>query len=97
MEELLPYVDGWVVLKAGRTLFQGTTDALVREADFLEKEGLALPECITLWNKLAAQYGLQEEKPCLTPETLAERLERELLAEDTLRDRGGRLECGESC
>ncbi|MFD3259974.1 energy-coupling factor transporter ATPase [Paenibacillus lentus] len=91
MEELLPYVDGWIVMKGGRTLFQGTTDALVREAACLEEEGLALPECITLWNKLAADYGLEAEKPCLTPESLVERLAEVLSAEGRPRDREGRL------
>ncbi|MUG46451.1 energy-coupling factor transporter ATPase [Paenibacillus woosongensis] len=97
MEELLPYVDGWIVMKGGRTLFQGTTDALVREAAFLEREGLALPECITLWNRLAAEYGLEAEKPCLTPESLAERIAEVLSAAGTLRGREERMACGESC
>lgn len=97
MEELLPYVDGWIVMKGGRTLFQGTTEAMVREAAVLEQEGLALPECITLWNRLAAEYGLEAEKPCLTPESLAERLAEVLSAGGSLRDREERLACGESC
>ncbi|MGG4555178.1 energy-coupling factor transporter ATPase [Paenibacillus humicus] len=97
MEELLPYVDGWIVMKGGRTLFQGTTAALVREAAFLEREGLALPECITLWNRLATEYGLEAEKPCLTPESLAERLAEVLSAAGTLRGREERMACGESC
>lgn len=97
MEELLPYVDGWIVMKGGRTLFQGPTDAMVKEAAFLEREGLALPECITLWNRLAAEYGLEAEKPCLTPESLAERLAEVLSAAGALRDREGRMACGESC
>ncbi|WP_055106612.1 energy-coupling factor transporter ATPase [Paenibacillus ihumii] len=90
MEELLPYADGWVIMKNGRTLFQGTTDALVREAAFLEQEGLAIPECITLWNKLAAEYGLEAEKPCLTPESLADRLAEVLAAEGGAGEREGR-------
>lgn len=90
MEELLPYADGWVVMKGGRTLFQGMTDALVREAAFLEQEGLAIPECITLWNKLAAEYGLEAEKPCLTPESLADRLAEVLAAEGGAGEREGR-------
>ncbi|WP_110930297.1 energy-coupling factor transporter ATPase [Paenibacillus bouchesdurhonensis] len=96
LEELLPYVDGWIVMKRGRKLFQGTTDALVREAAFLEQEGLALPECITLWNQLAAEYGLEAEKPCLTPNSLAERLAQIYAAADTLRDGEERSPCGES-
>ncbi|AZK44923.1 energy-coupling factor transporter ATPase [Paenibacillus lentus] len=96
MEELLPYVDGWIIMKSGRTLFQGTTDALVRESAVLEQEGLALPECITLWNQLAAQYGMEGEKPCLTPDSLAERLEQAFLAAGRSKDREERLACGES-
>ncbi|RCX13575.1 energy-coupling factor transport system ATP-binding protein [Fontibacillus phaseoli] len=75
MEEMLPYVNTWILMKDGAKVFQGPAAGLVREAGRLEKEfGLAVPACITTWNEIAARFGLEAEEPCLTPETLAGRV-----------------------
>ncbi|MGG6311534.1 energy-coupling factor transporter ATPase [Paenibacillus macerans] len=79
MEEMLPYADQWIVMKDGRKAFQGTAAELAREAPRLEAEGLAIPACIGYWNAAAARYGLEGEVPCLTVESLAERLAKLLL------------------
>ncbi|MEF2966232.1 ATP-binding cassette domain-containing protein [Paenibacillus sp. M1] len=77
MEEMLPYVDTWVVMKEGAKAFQGTAADLVREAGRLEREcGLAIPACISVWNRVAARFGLEGEEPCLTPDSLAARVAR---------------------
>ncbi len=77
MEEMLPYVDTWIVMKGGTKVFQGSPAELVRESGRLEREcGLAVPACITTWNQVAARFGLEHEEPCLTPEKLAERVVR---------------------
>lgn len=76
MEEMLPYAEQWIVMKEGRKSFQGSAAELAREAPRLEAEGLAIPASVRYWNKAAAQYGLADEPPCLTPEALAERLAR---------------------
>lgn len=74
IDELLPYSEQWVVMKDGSKIFQGTTEELVSHAGQLEVEGLAVPEPIRYWNRIAGKYGLEHEKPCLTPAALAERL-----------------------
>lgn len=74
MEEILPYADQWIVMEDGHKSFQGSVKELVQEAGRLEASGLAIPDCIRYWNAAAAHYGLEEEEPCLTAESLAERL-----------------------
>lgn len=74
MEEMLPYADTWIVMKDGRKIFQGSKIELVREANTLAKSGLSLPTCITEWNQLAARFGLEHEKPCLTAGSAAARI-----------------------
>jgi energy-coupling factor transport system ATP-binding protein len=76
IEEMLPYVDTWIVMKDGRIIFQGPPAELVREERSLTESGLALPECIRYWNRLAARFGLEHEEPCLTAEAIADRLAR---------------------
>lgn len=74
LEEMLPYAEQWIVMKAGRKTFQGSAAELAREAGRLEAEGLAIPACIRYWNAAAARFGLEAEEPCLTAAMLAERL-----------------------
>ncbi|TYA11602.1 energy-coupling factor transporter ATPase [Paenibacillus faecis] len=77
LQEMLPYAGLWIVMKEGRLAFQGGAAELVREAERLERDcGLAVPACIAMWNEVAGRLGLSGEEPCLTPETLAERLAR---------------------
>ncbi|GGH37960.1 energy-coupling factor transporter ATPase [Paenibacillus segetis] len=82
MEEMLPYVDQWVVMQEGNKIFQGSAAQIVREAKNLEDRGLTLPSCISLWNQIAARLGLEAEEPCLTIEALASRLEGLLRVRD---------------
>ncbi|MEK4508618.1 energy-coupling factor transporter ATPase [Paenibacillus sp. FSL K6-2524] len=89
MEEMLPYVDQWIVMQDGRKTFQGSAAELTREALKLEASGLALPSCISYWNQIATRFGLEMEEPCLTVEALAERLERVLQVHDTAEGGGG--------
>lgn len=74
MEEILPFADQWIVMEDGHKSFQGSVKELVQEAGRLEASGLAVPDCIRYWNEVAAHYGLEEEEPCLTAESLADRL-----------------------
>lgn len=74
MEEMLPYVNHWIMMKDGRVAFQGTRTELVRESNLLATLGLSLPSCITEWCKIANQFGLENEEPCLTAESVANRL-----------------------
>ncbi|WP_068779572.1 energy-coupling factor transporter ATPase [Paenibacillus sp. GM2] len=74
IEEMLPYADTWIVMKDGRTIFQGSPSELACEEHRLSEAGLALPECIRIWSQLAARFGLEHEKPCFSAKALAERL-----------------------
>lgn len=74
MEEILPFADQWIVMEDGHKSFQGSVKELVQEAGRLQASGLAIPDCIRYWNEVAAHYGLEEEEPCLTAESLAYRL-----------------------
>lgn len=92
MEEMLPYVDTWIVMKGGAKVFQGSPAELVRESGWLEKEcGLAVPACITTWHIIAARFGLEDEEPCLISEKLAWRVARLLEGhgESIMREGGG--------
>lgn len=74
IEEMLPYADTWIVMKDGRTIFQGSLSELALEEHRLSEAGLALPECIRIWSQIATRFGLQHEKPCFSAEAIAERL-----------------------
>lgn len=74
MEEMLSYVDQWIVMKDGEVSFEGTVQELIQESKRLEEEGLALPASIRYWRALSDRFGLEAEEPCLTPEKLAERI-----------------------
>lgn len=74
IEEMLPYVNHWIMMKDGNVAFQGTRTELVRESSSLATLGLSLPSCITEWCKIANQFGLENEEPCLTAESVANRL-----------------------
>ncbi|AWB43239.1 ABC transporter ATP-binding protein [Paenibacillus sp. CAA11] len=81
LEEMLPFADRWVMMKEGRCRFQGTSAQLVQEAPQLEAEGFTLPDCIHIWRRLAAAYGLEQEEPCFSAGELAGRI-RQLLEEE---------------
>ncbi|MFD1177379.1 energy-coupling factor transporter ATPase [Paenibacillus puldeungensis] len=74
MEEMLSYVDQWIVMKDGEVSFEGTVQELIQDSKRLEEEGLALPASIRYWRALSDRFGLEAEEPCLTPEKLAERI-----------------------
>ncbi|GIO37934.1 energy-coupling factor transporter ATP-binding protein EcfA2 [Paenibacillus antibioticophila] len=90
IEEMLPYAGLWIVMHQGKKVFQGSPAELVHEAARLESEyQLAVPACIKVWNRLAEQYGLEQEAPCLTAEQTAARISRLLEAGDIERKGGG--------
>lgn len=90
MEEMLPYVDKWIVMKDGTRVFQGSAAELVREAGRLERDcGIAVPSCISIWKNIADQFGLEEEEPCLTPEAVAARMARWFAEHSGKREGGG--------
>lgn len=74
MDELLPYADHWVLLKEGGIAFQGSGQALAAEPDLLENCGLTVPHSLRYWKAVSERFGLEDEKPCLTAESLAERI-----------------------
>lgn len=74
MEEMLSYVNQWIVMKDGEVSFEGTIQELIQESKRLEEEGLALPASIRYWRALSDRFGLEAEEPCLMPEKLAERI-----------------------
>ncbi|MBT2289599.1 energy-coupling factor transporter ATPase [Paenibacillus albidus] len=74
MDELLPYADSWVVLEKGRKAFQGSTRELARDPFILEQCGLTVPQSLRYWRAVADRFGLDDEAPCLTAESLAERI-----------------------
>lgn len=87
MEEMLPYVDQWIVMNEGSKTFQGSVADLVHHARRLEESGLALPPCIRYWNRISARFGLEAEEPCLTAKAVAERLEKLLLVHSAAKER----------
>ncbi|GGF93593.1 energy-coupling factor transporter ATP-binding protein EcfA2 [Paenibacillus albidus] len=74
MDELLPYADSWVVLEKGRKAFQGSAQELARDPFILEQCGLTVPQSLRYWRAVADRFGLDNEAPCLTAESLAERI-----------------------
>lgn len=72
MDELLPYADQWIVLKEGSTVFQGNVKALADDPTILERCGLTVPQSLRYWRAVADHFGLANEAPCLTAESLAE-------------------------
>lgn len=89
IEEMLPFAESWIVMKDGTPIFEGTPAELVREERYLSEAGLALPECIRLWNQLAIKLGLEHEEPCLSAEAIAERVAALYEHEVHLPTRGG--------
>lgn len=90
IEEMLPYADTWIVMHQGTKVFQGGPGELVREAGRLEREcNLAVPACIKVWNRIAEQFGLEHEEPCLTAEKAAVRIHALLEQRDIERKGGG--------
>ncbi|KUP24505.1 energy-coupling factor transporter ATPase [Paenibacillus sp. DMB5] len=74
MDELLPYADHWALLKEGGLMFQGSGLALAQDPDILERCGLSVPQSLRYWHAVARRFGLEGEQPCLTAESLAERI-----------------------
>lgn len=74
MDELLPVADNWVLLREGRIAFQGTARELAKDPSVLEACGLTVPQSLRYWGAVAQRFGLADEAPCLTPESLAERI-----------------------
>jgi energy-coupling factor transport system ATP-binding protein len=72
MDELLPYADNWVVLKEGSTAFQGSVKALADDPSILERCGLTVPQSLRYWRAVADRFGLVDEAPRLTADSLAE-------------------------
>jgi energy-coupling factor transport system ATP-binding protein len=72
MDELLPVADSWIVLKEGRTAFQGSTRELAKDPAILERCGLTVPQSLRYWRAVADRFGLENEPPRLTAESLAE-------------------------
>ncbi|NUU61760.1 ATP-binding cassette domain-containing protein [Paenibacillus agri] len=72
MDELLPVADNWVVLKEGRTAFQGNASDLAKDPAILERCGLTVPQSLRYWRAVADRLGLEDEVPRLTAESLAE-------------------------
>lgn len=72
MDELLPYADNWIVLKEGSTVFQGSVKALAEDPSILERCGLTVPQSLRYWRAVADRFGLDNEAPRLTAESLAE-------------------------
>ncbi|MFC3750175.1 energy-coupling factor transporter ATPase [Paenibacillus sp. GCM10012306] len=71
MDELLPVADSWIVLKEGRTAFQGSASDLAKDPAILEKCGLTVPQSLRYWRAVADRLGLEDEVPRLTAEGLA--------------------------
>lgn len=74
MDELLPYADHWALLKEGTLVFQGSGRELAADPDILERCGLSVPHSLRYWQAVARRFGLEGEQPCLTAESLAERI-----------------------
>lgn len=72
MDELLPYADSWVLLKEGTTTFQGSTVELADDPSILERCGLSVPQSLRYWRAVADRFGLVDEAPRLTADSLAE-------------------------
>ncbi|MCL6603360.1 MAG: energy-coupling factor transporter ATPase [Paenibacillus sp.] len=72
MDELLPIADSWIVLKEGRAAFQGSVRELASDPSILEHCGLAIPQSLRYWRAVAERFHLQDERPRLTPQSLAE-------------------------
>ncbi|OBZ10528.1 ABC transporter ATP-binding protein [Bacillus sp. FJAT-27264] len=72
MDELLPVADSWIVLKEGRTAFQGSAGDLAKDPAILERCGLTVPQSLRYWRAVADRLGLEDEVPRLTAESLAE-------------------------
>lgn len=74
MDELLEAADRWVLLHKGECAFQGTARELAGRLDIMEQCGMAVPLPLACWSILSQRFNLGLEEPCLTPESLAERI-----------------------
>ncbi|WP_438347825.1 energy-coupling factor transporter ATPase [Paenibacillus sp. FA6] len=88
MDELLPFADQWMVLHEGRTVFQGSVQAFVAQADEMEKYGIAIPQSIRYWRALSEKFGWSEEEPCLSAEAMSKRIAQSVNSEDVQGEEG---------
>lgn len=102
MDELLDTADRWVIMHEGSCVYDGTARELAGNLKVLEGCGMAVPQPLRCWSILAERFGLQDEEPCYTAESLARRMAGlRKFAERTQPDgnrekRGGGL-CAKSC
>lgn len=72
IEEMLEAADHWILMKAGKVLQEGTAGEIAESLERLEAEGLRMPECMHIWQKVARRYGLDPGQAVFSADGLAQ-------------------------
>jgi len=71
LEEVLPYADEYVVMDAGRCVFQGDASALLAQPDVMARAGVVVPDSAALLAEVAAVFAVGTPAPGLDPDGVA--------------------------
>lgn len=71
LEEVLPYADEYVVLDAGKCIFQGDAAELLGQPQVLARAGADVPDSAALLAEVAAAFAAEAPTPGLDPDSAA--------------------------
>ncbi|MFC7680534.1 energy-coupling factor transporter ATPase [Paenibacillus sp. GCM10028914] len=74
MNELLESADRWVILHSGECIFDGTARKLASKLEVLEQHGMAVPLPLRCWSILSKRFELEQDNPCFTAASIAQRI-----------------------
>lgn len=86
LEEVLPYADEYVVLDAGKCIFQGDAAALLAHPDVMARAGVVVPDSAALLAEVAAVFAASPPAPGLDSDDAAAWIQQ-LLDEGSSQDR----------
>ncbi len=86
LEEVLPYADEYIVMDAGRCVFQGDAAALLAQPDVMARAGVAVPDSAALLAEVSAVFAVEPPASGLDPDGAAAWIEQ------LLDDGGGSLQ-----